>query len=413
MISAICRGTTLDRVKKQGYRERFRGHAEHSSKLLRLGKYSSIAVFGDLFEILVLVELGAVAVAWSVFFLVWSARRLKTPPAFVMLGIGCMIVGALDLLHTLAYEGMGVFPGAGADLATQLWIAARFIETAALLLFLLCFNGGGLCRWGGHALTVAAVIMLGVLFVWDFFPECFNAETGLTPFKIASEYIVMGVLAGLVDDHPAMRHGIAQLLARENDLEVCGEAGDGREALNAIAGTLPDLIVLDIALKDPDCTGLDLVSEIHASVGPVPILIYSMHDEKFYAERALRAGARGYLMKQEPVRRIIHAVRAIIKDGIYVSEEINRLILLKHIGASPERQPSVAPEDCLSEREFEVFRLIGKGLQPREIAQKLYLSTKTIETHRMNIRKKFGMANASELTRYAIDWSRTTRRASE
>lgn len=145
-----------------------------------------------------LVELGAVAVAWSVFFLVWSARRLKTPPAFVTLGIGCMIVGALDLLHTLAYEGMGVFPGAGADLATQLWIAARFIETATLLLFLLCFNGGGLCRWGGHALTVAAVIMLGGLFVWDYFPECFNAETGLTPFKIASEYIVMGVLAGLV-----------------------------------------------------------------------------------------------------------------------------------------------------------------------------------------------------------------------
>ena len=145
-----------------------------------------------------LVELGAVAVAWSVFFLVWNARRLKTPPAFVMLGIGYMIVGALDLLHTLAYEGMGVFPGAGTDLATQLWIAARFIETAALLLFLLCFNAGGFCRWGGHALTVAAVIMLGGLFAWDFFPECFNTETGLTPFKIASEYVVMGVLAGSV-----------------------------------------------------------------------------------------------------------------------------------------------------------------------------------------------------------------------
>ena len=145
-----------------------------------------------------LVELGAVAVAWSVFFLVWNARRLKTPPAFVMLGIGYMIVGALDLLHTLAYEGMGVFPGAGTDLATQLWIAARFIETAALLLFLLCFNAGGFCRWGGHALTVAAVIMLGGLFAWDFFPECFNTETGLSPFKIASEYVVMGVLAGSV-----------------------------------------------------------------------------------------------------------------------------------------------------------------------------------------------------------------------
>ena len=217
----------------------------------------------------------------------------------------------------------------------------------------------------------------------------------------------------LVDDHPAMRHGIAQLVAKENDLEVCGEAGDRRETLNAIAGDPPDLIILDIALKDPDRTGLDLVSEIHACVGPVPILIYSMHDEKMYAERALRAGARGYLMKQEPVRRIIHAIRAIIKDGIYVSEQIGRRILLKHIGASPEQQPSVTPEDCLSEREFEVFRLIGKGLQPREIAEKLCLSTKTVETHRMNIRKKFGMANASEVIQYAVEWSHMTRRATE
>ena len=217
----------------------------------------------------------------------------------------------------------------------------------------------------------------------------------------------------LVDDHPAMRHGIAQLVAKENDLEVCGEAGDRRETLNAIAGDPPDLIILDIALKDPDRTGLDLVSEIHACVGPVPILIYSMHDEKIYAERALRAGARGYLMKQEPVRRIIHAIRAIIKDGIYVSEQIGRRILLKHIGASPEQQPSVTPEDCLSEREFEVFRLIGKGLQPREIAEKLCLSTKTVETHRMNIRKKFGMANASEVIQYAVEWSQMTHRATE
>ena len=217
----------------------------------------------------------------------------------------------------------------------------------------------------------------------------------------------------LVDDHPAMRHGIAQLVARENDLEICGEAGDRRETLNAIAGDPPDLIILDIALKDPDRTGLDLVSEIHACVGPVPILIYSMHDEKMYAERALRAGARGYLMKQEPVRRIIQAIRAIIKDGIYVSEQIGRRILLKHIGASPEQQPSVTPEDCLSEREFEVFRLIGKGLQPREIAEKLCLSTKTVETHRMNIRKKLGMANASEVIQYAVEWSQMTHRATE
>lgn len=217
----------------------------------------------------------------------------------------------------------------------------------------------------------------------------------------------------LVDDHPAMRHGIAQLVAREKDLEVCGEAGDRRDTLNAIADDPPGLIVLDIALKDTDRTGLDLVSEIHACVGPVPILIYSMHDEKIYAERALRAGARGYLMKQEPVRRIIHAIRTIIQDGIYVSEEIARRILLKHIGASPEEQPLVTLEDCLSKRQFEVFQLIGKGLQPREIAKKLCLSPKTVETHRMNIRKKFGMATASEVIQYAVEWRHMTRREAE
>jgi DNA-binding NarL/FixJ family response regulator len=217
----------------------------------------------------------------------------------------------------------------------------------------------------------------------------------------------------LVDDHPAMRHGIAQLVAREKDLEVCGEAGDPRDTLNAIADDPPGLIVLDIALKDTDRTGLDLVSEIHACIGPVPILIYSMHDEKIYAERALRAGARGYLMKQEPVRRIIHAIRTIIKDGIYVSEEIARRILLKHIGASPEEQPLVTLEDCLSKRQYEVFQLIGKGLQPREIAKKLCLSPKTVETHRMNIRKKFGMVTASEVIQYAVEWCHMTRREAE
>jgi DNA-binding NarL/FixJ family response regulator len=217
----------------------------------------------------------------------------------------------------------------------------------------------------------------------------------------------------IVDDHPAMRHGIAQMVAKEKDLEVSGEAGDRRETLNAIASDPPGFIVLDIGLKDPDRTGLDLVSEIHASVGPVPILIYSMHDEKIYAERALRAGARGYLMKQEPVRQLIHAIRAIIKDGMYVSEEVKRKILLKHIGTASEQQQNVIPEESLSIREFEVFRLIGKGLRPREIAQQMCLSTKTVETHRMNIRKKFGMLNASEVTRYAVEWSHLTRRTSK
>lgn len=210
-----------------------------------------------------------------------------------------------------------------------------------------------------------------------------------------------------------MRHGIAQLIEHEKDFAISGQAGDRRETLDAIANDPPDFIVMDIALNDPDRTGLDLIPEIHACVGPVPVLIYSMHDENRYAERALRAGAKGYLMKQEPVRRIIDAIRTIIKDGIYVSEELSRRILLKHIGTSSEQKTQLTPETRLSKREFEVFRLIGKGFHPREIAQKLYLSTKTVETHRMNIRKKMGMADASEVTRYAIEWSRMNRQTFE
>ena len=217
----------------------------------------------------------------------------------------------------------------------------------------------------------------------------------------------------IVDDHPATRHGIAQLIAAEKGYEISGEAGDRREALDAMASDPPDFIVLDISLKDPDRTGLDLISEIHAYVGPVPILIYSMHDERMYAERALRAGARGYLMKQEPVCRIIEAIRRISDDGVYVSDAMNRKLLLGHIGPNCKPPEPITPEECLSVRELEVFRLIGKGLQPREIAAKLCLSTKTVETHRMNIRKKFRMSNASEVIRYAVEWSHTTHRASE
>jgi len=143
-----------------------------------------------------LVELGAVAVAWGVVLLVWNAKHFRIPPAFMLLGVGYGLVGFFDLLHTLAYEGMGVFSGSSADLATQLWLAARFIEAAALSLFLLGLVAGVSSRWGVYALAAAAFVMLGGLFVWDYFPECFNAETGLTTFKIGSEYGVMVVLGG-------------------------------------------------------------------------------------------------------------------------------------------------------------------------------------------------------------------------
>jgi DNA-binding NarL/FixJ family response regulator len=210
----------------------------------------------------------------------------------------------------------------------------------------------------------------------------------------------------IVDDHPAMRHGIAQLLANEADLDVCGQAGDRRETLDALTANPPDLVVLDIALKNPDRNGLDLITDIHTQMGPIPILIYSMHDEMIYAERALRAGAKGYLMKQEPVHRIIDAIRKVITEGVYVSEPMNRKLLLRHIGPPSVQPAAITPEHSLSDREFEVFRLIGQGLPPREIAGKLCLSTRTVETHRMNIRKKLGLANASEVTRFAVEWSR-------
>ena len=201
-----------------------------------------------------------------------------------------------------------------------------------------------------------------------------------------------------------MRHGIAQLIEKEPDFEVCGEAGDRKEALDAIRRISPDFVILDISLKDPGSSGLDLISEIHSYTGTIPILIYSMHDENVYAELSLRSGASGYLMKQEPVRQIVGAVRRILHDGIYVSEEISRRLLLRHIGPHQEHQEHISPQDKLSVREFEVFRLIGIGMKPREIAIKLSLSVKTIETHRINIRKKLGMTNAPELTRYAIEW---------
>ncbi len=210
----------------------------------------------------------------------------------------------------------------------------------------------------------------------------------------------------IVDDHPAMRHGLAQLIGREPDLEVCGEAGTRSEVMDAVSTSPPDFVVLDIALKDKSSTGLDLIRDIHKRLGPIPILIVSMHDESLYAERALHAGARGYLMKQEPVRQVIAAVRRILAGGVYVSEEMNAALLRQHVGPN-QNGASMTPVERLSGREFEVFRLIGKGLQPREIGTELFLSTKTVETHRLNMRRKLGFANASDLTRFAVDWFRS------
>lgn len=210
----------------------------------------------------------------------------------------------------------------------------------------------------------------------------------------------------IVDDHPAMRHGLAALIDNEADLAVCGEVWDRLGTLKAIQEERPDFVILDISLNGPAYTGLDLIQEIRSLIGAVPVLIYSMHDEMIYAERALRYGAQGYLMKQAPVRHLIVAIRRILEEGMYVSDAVKAHLSMHDDMPDSGRplQGALSPKECLSGRELEVFVLIGKGHQPRDIAEKLSVSVKTVETHRMNIRKKLGIANASELTRYAVAW---------
>jgi len=213
----------------------------------------------------------------------------------------------------------------------------------------------------------------------------------------------------IVDDHPAMCRGIAQLIANEPDLTVSDEAADSHEALAALRQDTPDLVILDISLRDGDLAGLDLISQIHSLAGPIPILIYSMHDEMEYAIRALQTGARGYLMKQAPVRHVIMALRQLLETGVYVSEQVSRQFLQHHVGRNQATEPPDDSRDAmagLSHRETEVFLLVGKGLPPRKIAAELNISAKTVESHRRNIRKKLHISSASEMMQFAVDWTR-------
>ena len=212
----------------------------------------------------------------------------------------------------------------------------------------------------------------------------------------------------IVDDHPAMRHGLARLIETEADLEIIGEAGNRSEALAAAERQRPDLVILDLALNNSVAAGIDLITEVRSLAEGLPILVYSMHDESIYAERALHAGACGYLMKQAPVRQVIEAIRSILNRGIYVSAEMTHRLLMGHVGAHQEPQKSSSPQECLSEREFEVFRMVGYGWPPREIAEKLCLSVKTVESHRTNIRRKLDLDDAAELTKFAVAWVHRT-----
>ena len=205
----------------------------------------------------------------------------------------------------------------------------------------------------------------------------------------------------VVDDHPIVRHGLALLINREPDLMVCGEAADARSATEAIASLRPDLVILDISLGGPD--GLELLKQIRTNNTSLPVLVLSMHDETTYAERVLRAGANGYIMKQEATDRVLAAIRVILEGQVYVPDRIASRLLRKYAHTSTVTARS--PLAALSDRELEVFRMIGAGRSTRQIAEILHLSVKTVESYQAHIKEKLELRNAHELQYHAIEWA--------
>lgn len=204
----------------------------------------------------------------------------------------------------------------------------------------------------------------------------------------------------IVDDHPIVREGYSKLIGNQPDLEVCGEAADASEAMRLIDATQPDLVVVDISLKEGN--GIELCKDIRFQYPHVKMLVASAHDEALYAERVLRAGATGYVNKEEATDQLIEAIRLVISGKIYLSAEMTERMLCRAVGSDDHLGDS--PVASLSDREIEVFEFIGHGLTTRQIAEKLYLSPKTIESYRENIKTKLNLKNGAELTQHAVRW---------
>ncbi len=204
----------------------------------------------------------------------------------------------------------------------------------------------------------------------------------------------------IVDDHPAVREALAMRIGRQADLEVCGEAADMNETLRLVADTDPDVAVIDISLKT-SC-GIDLIKRIKDRNDTVRILVWSTHSESLYAERALCAGALGYVNKDQATDKIVEAIRRVLEGKVYLSEAMTETMLHRAVGGSEEVVRS--PLDALADRELEVFRLIGQGVKTSEIAERLHLSVKTIETYRNRIRQKLDLSDGTELAYYATKW---------
>jgi DNA-binding NarL/FixJ family response regulator len=205
----------------------------------------------------------------------------------------------------------------------------------------------------------------------------------------------------IVDDHPIVRERLGELIALEPDLIVCGEAEDGHGALEAVETSSPDVAIVDISLKDT--YGIELIKDMKIRHPKLPVLVLSMHDESTYAERALRAGAKGYLNKQEATKKVISALRQVLAGRIYVSDAMAAGLLQKVAGGRVPVAEGGTPIDVLTDRELEIFQLLGDGKLAKEIAKALHISVKTVEAHREHIKQKLNFRTSNELLRYAIE----------
>jgi DNA-binding NarL/FixJ family response regulator len=205
----------------------------------------------------------------------------------------------------------------------------------------------------------------------------------------------------IVDDHPMMRLGLGHFLTQDGDISICGEAPDAAAALAGIERIHPDLVLLDISLEGR--SGLDLLRDLRLRFPGIPVLVHSMHDEMIYAERALAAGARGYLMKRETGEKVRVAVRQVLRGETYLSDRLRARAPARAAGRT-SRQPALTPIGSLSQREFEVFRLIGCGHTNQEIAAQLHISLKTVEAHREHIKRKLNVTSSTALNLLAVRW---------
>jgi DNA-binding NarL/FixJ family response regulator len=208
------------------------------------------------------------------------------------------------------------------------------------------------------------------------------------------------VRIALIDDHALVVEGLAALIAKHPDLEVCGEADNAKDAVELVGRTQPHVAIVDISLKNS--SGIDLITRLKSRFSSVKVIVSSMHDELVYAERALQAGAMGYVHKQQGSEKIIDAIRCVMEDRIFVSEEVSNRLLARAAKKGIDMERS--PVESLSNRELQVFELIGQGYSTRKIAERLHLSTKTIDTYRQNIKVKLNLSDAAEVNHYAAQW---------